>query len=530
MFRAVFDRAIDAILLADDEGRYVHANPAAEKLTGYSAEQLYGMTVFDLTPGPNRDQGQSMWQEFIRQGTLSGDYTLTRCDGSLVEVEFHAVARVAPGTHLSMLRDVTARRRAERRLRRAVSLQEATAAMSAAADTVQVAEVILAAGLAALDAQAGYVVAVFDDAQSAEVLATAGMPPERQERWADAARSLGRPPTVVEGRQRFLLDAGSLLVKTFRSGGPIRVHQRADLEFSGGLPSAWEGLGRAAVCLPLVVRGALVGGLYLFWAEKRSFCEDETAFAATLAGLCGQALDRARLFTAERDAREKAVASEKAVVQYQKRLQSMAFDRVVVEERERRRVATALHDGVTQYLALAKMTLNPVRQRLEGADRAAVDTAMNLVTQAIDETRSLSFELSPHILYDLGLKAALSWLGEKLQASGGLRLEIADDGTEPPLDEVTASIAFRTVRELLINVLKHSSSSTAKVSLHQGAEHLEIVVEDRGAGFDPRELTSHGGFGLMSVREEVGRLGGLVEVRSAPDEGTRILVQIPTLR
>ena len=525
-FSAIFERAVEAIFLADDEARYIRANPAAEKLTGRSGEELRAMTVFDLTPAPSREEGLAMWRAFILQGTLSGEYTLTRKDSSMVEVEFQAVANIMPGIHLSILRDVTARNRDARRLRRAVSLQEATARMSAAVDTAQVAEVILGAGRAALDAQAGYVVAVVGDGHWAEVVATVGTESTRQEHWAENFRSAGLPVEIVEGRYRFSLDAPTLLVAAFRRGDPIHVEQVAELAPARARANLAD-LGDATVCLPLVVSGALVGGLFLFWKEKRSLSDDESAFAATLAGLCAQALDRARLFTAERAARERAVASERAILAYQKRLQRMAFDRVVVEERERRRLAVALHDGVTQYLALAKMTLDPVRRDLEEADRAKLDAALKLLSDAIAETRSLSFELSPPLLYDLGIKAALSWLGEKLERDTGLRIEIVDDGVATSLDDVTSSIVFRTVRELLVNVVKHAHSPTARVTFRHRADDLEVVVEDVGAGFDPAEASSHAGFGLMSVREEIGRLGGAVEVTSAPRRGTRVSVLVP---
>jgi len=525
-FGAIFERAVEAIFLADDDARFVRANPAAEKLTGRSSEELQAMTVFELTPAASREEGLAMWHTLTRQGTLSGDYTLTRTDGSLVEVEFQAVANIMPGIHLSVVRDVTARNQDARRLRRAVSLQDATARMSAAVDTTQVAKVILAAGQAALDAQAGHVVAIVEDGHWAEVVATAGLARDREESWAADFRADGLPLKLVDGRYRFSFDVPSLLLDVFRSGEPVHVEQMAQLS-PLRTQSSFANLGGATVCLPLVVGGELVGGLFLFWKEKRSFGEDEAAFAATLAGLCAQALDRARLFTAERDARERAVASEKSILAYQTRLQGMAFDRVVVEERERRRLAVALHDGVTQFLALAKMKLDPVRQRLEGADRVTLDAASTLIAEAIAETRTLSFELSPPVLYDLGIKAALSWLGEKLEQDTGLRIEIVDDGNATSLDEVTAPIVFRTVRELLLNVVKHAHSPTAKVSFHDGGDHLEIVVEDAGTGFDPAETSSEAGFGLMSVREQIGRLGGAVEVTSSPREGTHVRVLVP---
>ncbi len=526
---AIFDRAGDAIFLIDDDGRFIRVNPAAEQLTGYSAEELRTMTFFDLTPSSSLEQGRAQWREFLRAGALSGDYWLSRKNASLVQVEFHAVARVVPGLHLSNSRDVTARRREERRLRRAVNIQEAIAAMSAAVDTAQVAQAILDAGLKALEAQAGHVVTVVDGGRWAELVATVGMAPDLEAQWAAAAQSAGVPPRRANGGYRFWLDDTSMLLRNFHVGDPIAVEQVDTLGPSRASYHLGE-LGGAMVGLPLLASGALVGGLYLFWKEKRSFCEDESSFAWTLAGMCAQALERARLFAAEREARERAVASEKSVLEYQDRLRRMAFDRVVVEERERRRVAIALHDGVTQYLALTKITLDPVRQRLEGADRAAVDAAMKLVTDSIEATRSLSFELSPPILYDLGIKAGLSWLAERVEQATGLRIEIAEEGTDPSLDDVTAAIVFRTVRELLMNVFKHSRTSAARVSFGNHGDHLEVVVEDRGAGFDPAEAASHAGFGLMSVREEIGRLGGAVEVISARDQGTRICVRVPNGR
>lgn len=128
-FQAVFDTALDAILLADDAARYVDANPAACALLGYSREELLRMSVWDITPAPNRESGLDLWRRFIAAGTLSGEYTLRCKDGSTRETEFRAVARVLPGLHLSVLRDISERKRAEaeraRLLRRLVDLQEA---------------------------------------------------------------------------------------------------------------------------------------------------------------------------------------------------------------------------------------------------------------------------------------------------------------------------------------------------------------------------------------------------------------------
>src|SRR4051794_1946237 len=106
--RAIFACASDAIMLADDSSHYVATNPAASVLTGFSEEELRAMSVFDITPAPSEELGRAMWSEFVRRGSMAGDYSLTRKDGSIVEVEFRAVASILPGVHLAIMRDVTA--------------------------------------------------------------------------------------------------------------------------------------------------------------------------------------------------------------------------------------------------------------------------------------------------------------------------------------------------------------------------------------------------------------------------------------
>jgi len=115
--QALFDNTLDAILLADDRGRYTDANPAACALLGYDREELLGRGVFDLTPPPDAEAGRAAWAAFLRDGRQAGEYVLGRRDGTTAVVEYRAVANILPGLHLSVLRDVTERRRTEEELR-----------------------------------------------------------------------------------------------------------------------------------------------------------------------------------------------------------------------------------------------------------------------------------------------------------------------------------------------------------------------------------------------------------------------------
>ena len=116
--QAIFDAARDAMLLADDEGHYLDANPAAAALLGVSQDELRGLEVMDITPSGDRDAGRAAWQAFLREGEMSGEYAVTTSDGRILQVEYRAVANIVPGVHLSVMRDVTGRATAQQALRR----------------------------------------------------------------------------------------------------------------------------------------------------------------------------------------------------------------------------------------------------------------------------------------------------------------------------------------------------------------------------------------------------------------------------
>lgn len=215
---------------------------------------------------------------------------------------------------------------------------------------------------------------------------------------------------------------------------------------------------------------------------------------------------------------------------YQERLQLMAFEALVTEERERRRIAVDLHDHLGQALALAQIKLTSVRGELQGESRTSVNEAIQLLSQAITDTRGLIFELSPPVLYDLGLKAALGWLAEDLQKRHGIKVEVSSDGADVPLDDAAKGVVFRAVRELLLNVLKHAQSPQARVTLRRDEGQFHIDVEDYGVGFEfgpPDGAASRQGFGLLSVREQIARLGGELTLESSSGRGTRASVRVP---
>jgi signal transduction histidine kinase len=195
----------------------------------------------------------------------------------------------------------------------------------------------------------------------------------------------------------------------------------------------------------------------------------------------------------------------------------------MAEERERQRLAADLHDDVGQLLSLAGMKLGMLRGAAGDAAMKLREEAAELVTRAHQRTESLMFQLSPPILRDMGLTAAVEWLAEDIGRSYGLRVHVEHDG-EPPLDEAARVTVFRSLRELLVNAARHARTKAASVRLAREGNRLGVAVEDRGIGFD---YASHApGFGLASVRERVESLGGRFEIESEVGGGTRASIDV----
>jgi PAS domain S-box-containing protein len=188
----------------------------------------------------------------------------------------------------------------------------------------------------------------------------------------------------------------------------------------------------------------------------------------------------------------------------------------MAEERERQRLAADLHDDVGQLLSLARIKLGMLRGASGDAAERLREEAADLMMRAHQHTESLTFQLSPPILRDMGLASAAEWLAEDIGRTYGLNVHVEHDG-EPPLDEATRVTAYRALRELLINIARHAKTKSAMVTMSRNGSDLSIAVEDRGVGFD---CGAKLGFGLLTVRERIGALGGRFVIESEVGGGT----------
>ncbi len=224
--------------------------------------------------------------------------------------------------------------------------------------------------------------------------------------------------------------------------------------------------------------------------------------------------------------------TEEKIRAYQKQLRSLASKLSLTEEKERRRIATDLHDHIGQALAVSKIKLGQLQEAVtDPACSEAIDQIRDLIEQAIQYSRSLTTELSPPILYELGFEAAVQWLLEKLRKEYGLATSFHDDGKPKPLSDDIRIVLFQAARELLTNVVKHARAQAVKALVFREADTIGVEIDDNGVGFDEGELTSNQhkkhAFGLFHIRERLDHLGGHFSISSRPGNGTKVRLAAP---
>lgn len=207
-------------------------------------------------------------------------------------------------------------------------------------------------------------------------------------------------------------------------------------------------------------------------------------------------------------------------------LQAAVAAATLAEERERRKLAADLHDDAGQLLSLASLKLHALGEAKEVERGARMVELEDLLVEIRRRIASLSFQLSPPLLHDVGLIAAVRWLAEDLETSHGLSVKITEEH-ELELDENSRVTFYRAIRELLLNVVKHAGVKEARLRVSREGAMARISVEDGGVGLPPS--AKRYGFGLLALRERVEQLGGSLETRATPGSGTTVVVSLPAL-
>jgi len=227
---------------------------------------------------------------------------------------------------------------------------------------------------------------------------------------------------------------------------------------------------------------------------------------------------------------------EQEAEQYQTRLRVAAKRAEEAEERERRRISAFIHDTIVQSLSLSNIKLGAVGSALEAVGAASKTTeltsARELIADGIRQCRLVMSELTPSLLYEVGLIAALKGLVAALREQHGAVLSFEEDENLEPVPKPWLGMLYRSTRELLMNALKHASDGEIQLAVSRQRDHVCIEVKDEGPGFDPAiidQLQGDGshGFGLFSVRERLRDLRGRLDIHSKQGDGATIRIVAP---
>lgn len=480
------------LFLRRNDGRILEANVAATQAYGYRREELLALSIHDLRAAEVQGQTADLMAQIDARDTLF-ETVHRRKDGSTFPVEVSSRSAVVGGTltHVSVVRDITKRKQVEERLRQSET-------------DLNRAQAVAQTGSWRMDMR------------------------QNQLHWSDETyRIFGIPLATPLTYEAFL----------------AAVHP----EDRDRVDQAWKA---SLAGRPYDVEHRIVVGDSVKWVREKA--EPEFDHEGTLIGGFGtvqEITERKRTEEALRQAREeleRRVAERTAALaranaelralntaleQRAELLQSLAARLTQAEERERRRLAKVLHDHLQQLLAAARIRLGSLRRRSRDESLLPIVQEIDdLLNQSIDESRTLTVELSPPVLYDRGLAAGLQWLAERTLEKYDLRVDVEAEPDAEPANENLRVFLFQAVRELLFNVVKHAQATEAHVRLTKTADQmLSVEVADDGVGCNVAagDRGSSGGFGLFSIRERLELQGGRMEIQSRPGEGTRGIVVIP---
>ncbi|MEP7151610.1 MAG: PAS domain-containing protein, partial [Nitrospira sp.] len=234
------------------------------------------------------------------------------------------------------------------------------------------------------------------------------------------------------------------------------------------------------------------------------------------------------------DLEERVRERTEQLTRSQERLRALATEVTLTEQKERRRIASELHDYLAQLLVLGRIKLTQGRKHASPTQEKWLNDLDQLLDQSLTYTRSFVAQLSPPVLHEFGLIKALQWLGKTMQQHG-LAVDVQADDQSLALPDDQAILLYQSVRELLLNVVKHAQSDRATIAVQVTLDNmLYILVADQGRGFDPDSALSSdpmsSRYGLFSIRERMAVMGGALTVQSVPGQGTSVTVAIPYIQ
>jgi PAS domain S-box-containing protein len=507
---ALLNAPADVALLVEPDGTVVALNEAAAKSLGKSLDELVDACALDLFPPDVAECRRAQVNQVILSGQpvrFEDEREDRWFDNSVYPVldAQGKVVRLAVLAH-----DITERKKTEKALRDHVErlriLHEIDSATLAARSPEEVARTVIGYLRQRIPCLGASVVLFDFEAREGVVLV------------ADATGK-----SMVQGGTRFSLDALAGIERVIEVLQRGRAYVTEEIHLlARALPELRalqaEEL-RAALIVPLIAQGELIGFLGLGAERPHAFGEDQIEIARELAGPLAIAVQHARLFG--------------SVIQQRQQLRALTARLAEAEETERRRLAQRLHDLVGRNLTALGLNLNLVQTQLseEAAEwvRSCLDDSLALVEETMEQVRHVMADLRPPMLDDYGLVATLQWYGGRFTSWTGIAVTVRGEEPAPRLAPPAENALFRIAQEALTNVGKHAQATQVTVTVAADDEAVRMIIADDGIGFDPARVSRPGGrqgWGLLTMTERIEAVGGRCRIESRPRQGTQVIVEV----
>lgn len=210
-------------------------------------------------------------------------------------------------------------------------------------------------------------------------------------------------------------------------------------------------------------------------------------------------------------------------------LQTLVMRLTLAEEYERYNLAHEIHDDLGEVLAVTRLTLLACEEEYPSRTFKQHAAELNsLLTRACRSVHAMIFQLCPPLLHEMGLVPALEWLAEELHRASDLKVLVQNDGMGMPLDLPVATLVFRALREILVNVAMLAQVDRVVLSVRRLDDRVKVILADTGNGFDYRTaLKQPGRLGLSSIEERLNYINGGIEVEDMPGNNTRLILFAP---
>ncbi|MCL5280179.1 MAG: PAS domain S-box protein [Planctomycetes bacterium] len=480
-FRSTFENAAIGIAYVDLDGKITQANSRFCEITGYSSQEILGKTCEDITLA---EDGEAEKESLRRLGEGAvAHYSIENCcvrpNGSLVWVHMtRSIQRDEagqPDCFIVLVEDISDRKRAEESLRQSEHRYRKLFEANLAGVYLTKPDGTILDFNEAMMRMLGY--------------------DTREEVFQHRSTDFYADP---EFRKK--------LIYLLQRDGIVPAEEATLRRKDGSILYA---LGHAVLLTNEQTGEPYIQGVAIDITERK---QAEEALQEVMRTLESKVADR----TVE-------------LQQRARQLEKMTLELSEAEDRERRRLATILHDDLQQELAAARFQVERMRAQAQydTSLQATAAQADHLLKDAIAKSRSLSHELSPAVMQHGDFAETLRWLANEVQAKHGLVVHVEAHGEVRSESEAIKSLLVRAAQELLFNVVKYAQVREARLRVRQCDRWICLSVADRGRGFDPQTLGEPAGFGLLSIRERVELLKGRMKIRSAPGRGSTFFIAVP---